>query len=111
MTSTSKLSPVISGTRRAILECLLVQDANAVFLAEQLGINISAIRGHLDVLEIAGLVSSRHEQAKRGRPKRLYSLTLLAHSLFPNQTAQLFSALIHAIIRSLNVKTSNSLIR
>jgi predicted ArsR family transcriptional regulator len=111
LTSTSKLSPVISGTRRAILECLLVQDANAVFLAEQLGINISAIRGHLDVLEIAGLVSSRHEQAKRGRPKRIYSLTPLAYSLFPTQTTQVFSAFIQAIIRSLNVKTTNSLIR
>lgn len=102
---------MISGTRRAILECLLVKDANAVFLAEELGISISAIRGHLDVLEIAGLVSSRHEQAKRGRPKRLYSLTPLAYSLFPTQTAKVFSALVHAIARQLNVKTTNSLIK
>ncbi len=111
MTSPSKLSPLLTGTRRVILEYLLRTDANAVTLAENLDINISAIRGHLDVLEIAGLVSSSYEQAKRGRPKRIYSLTKLAHSLFPIKTEQVFSALVEAIIRSFNVKTTNSLIR
>ncbi len=111
MTSTSKLSTLISGTRRRILEYLLKSDVNAVTLAELLNINISAIRSHLDVLEIAGLVSSRHEHANRGRPKRIYFLTELAYSLFPNQTNKVFSALIQAIIRSFDMKTTNSLIR
>jgi predicted ArsR family transcriptional regulator len=111
LTSTSKLSPLIDGTRRIILEILLKTEANAVTLAEELNINISAIRGHLDVLEIAGLVSSSYEHATRGRPKRVYSLTPLVHSLFPNQTTQLFSALVQAISQSLDMKTTNSLIR
>ncbi len=101
----------MTGTRRVILEYLLRTDANAVTLAENLDINISAIRGHLDVLEIAGLVSSSFEQAKRGRPKRIYSLTLLANSLFPVKTGQVLSALVEAIARSFDVKTTNSLIR
>ena len=111
MTSTSKLSPIISGTRRVILEYLLKTDANAVTLAEQLNINISAIRGHLDVLEIAGLVSSHHVHANRGRPKRIYFLTLLAYSLFPTQTNQFLTALVDVIIRSFDKKTTNTLIR
>ncbi len=94
-----------------ILEHLLEADANAVSLAEDLGINISAIRGHLDVLELAGLISSSYEHAKRGRPKRTYSLTPLAYSLFPTQTTHIFSALLDVILQSFDEKTTNSLIR
>lgn len=111
MTSESKLASTISGTRRIILEFLLVTDANAVSLARQLGINISAVRSHLDVLEVAGLISSRHEHAERGRPKRTYFLTDSARTLFPQQSARVFSLLLQATARSLGVKTSTSLIR
>ncbi len=92
------------------MEVLLKSDANAVTLAKQLDINISAVRSHLDVLEIAGLLSSRHEHAKRGRPKRLYSLTPLAHKLFPQRTGQIMSTLLRALTTSLDVKTIDSLI-
>jgi len=109
--SSSKLSSLITGTRRVILEHLLEADANAVSLAENLNINISAIRGHLDVLELAGLISSSYEHAKRGRPKRIYSLTPLAYSLFPTQTTHIISTLIDVILRSFDEKTANSLIR
>jgi predicted ArsR family transcriptional regulator len=111
VTSESKLAPVISGTRRTLLEFLLVSDANAVTLARQLGIHISAVRSHLDVLEVAGLISSRHEHAKRGRPKRTYFLTDSGRTLFPQQSARVFSLLLQAAARSLGVKTSTSLIR
>lgn len=111
VTSKSKLSPIITGTRRALLECLLESDANAVTLANQLGMNISAVRNHLDVLEIAGLVSSHHEHATRGRPKRIYVLTSLAYSLFPQQTQRVISFLFKSLSRSLSVKATNSLIK
>jgi predicted ArsR family transcriptional regulator len=111
VTPDSKLSAIVTGTRRVLLEHLLASDANAVTLADQLEINISAVRSHLDVLEIAGLVSSRLEHARRGRPKRIYFLTPEAKSLFPQQTGPVITALIQAISRSLDVKTTNSLIR
>lgn len=111
MTSESKLVSTISGTRRTLLEYLLVSDANAVTLARQLGIHISAVRSHLDVLDAAGLVSSRHEHAKRGRPKRTYFLTDSARTLFPQQSTRVFSLLLQAVATSLGAKTSTSLIR
>ncbi len=111
MTSESKLASTISGTRRILLESLLVSDANAVTLARQLGVHISAVRSHLDVLEAAGLVSSRHEHAKRGRPKRIYFLTAYSRTLFPQQSARVFSLLLQIVARSLGVKTSTSLLR
>jgi predicted ArsR family transcriptional regulator len=111
VTSDSKLAPIISGTRRKLLESLLVADTNAVTLAQQLNIHISAVRNHLDVLEGAGLVSSRHEHAKRGRPKRIYFLTAYTRTLFPQQSARVFSLLLQVVVRSLGVKTSTSLIR
>lgn len=111
MTSGTQLSPTITGTRRDLLEQLLTADANAVKLASHLGINISAIRSHLDVLELAGLVSSRHEPAARGRPKRIYTLTAVALALFPQRSTQLTSALFQSMERSLDAKTVNTLIR
>jgi predicted ArsR family transcriptional regulator len=90
---------------------LLRADANAVTLSEHLRINISAIRGHLDVLELTGLVSSSYEHATRGRPKRLYSLTPQARNLFPQQTVPIFSALLQVLVKSSDTKTFNSLIR
>lgn len=85
MSSNGKLSPIITGTRRLLLEHLLSSDENAVSLADKVGINISAVRNHLAVLELNGLVSSRLMRATRGRPKRLYSLTPFARSLFPRR--------------------------
>ncbi len=111
MTSQSKLSPIVTGTRRLILESLLRTDANAVTLAENLGINISAIRGHLDVLELAGLITSTYQHAIRGRPKRLYTLKPLAYTLFPAQTTLLLEALFQVLVRSLDAKTTSNLIR
>ncbi|MFX1509949.1 MAG: helix-turn-helix transcriptional regulator [Promethearchaeota archaeon] len=111
MTSQNKLSPIVTGTRRLILESLLRTDVNAVTLAENLGINISAIRGHLDVLELAGLIFSTYQHATRGRPKRLYTLTPLAYSLFPTQTTSFLEALFQVLVRSLDAKTTNTLIR
>jgi predicted ArsR family transcriptional regulator len=90
---------------------LLRTDANAVTLAENLGINISAIRGHLDVLELAELISSTYQHATRGRPKRLYTLTPLAYTLFPSQTIPFLEALFQVLSRSLDEKTTNTLIR
>jgi predicted ArsR family transcriptional regulator len=94
-----------------LLESLLVADANAVTLSQQLRIHISAVRSHLDVLEGAGLVSSRHEHAMRGRPKRIYFLTAYARTLFPQQSARVFSLLLQIAVQSLGEKTSTSLIR
>ena len=111
MTSPSKLSPLITDTRRVILEYLLRNDAHAVTLSEPSGINISAIRGHLDVLELAGLISSSYEHATRGRPKRLYSLTAQARNLFPQQTVPIFSALLQVLVKSFDPKTFNSIMR
>jgi predicted ArsR family transcriptional regulator len=82
-----------------------------VTLAKHLGINISAIRSHLDVLELAGLVSSRREPATRGRPKRIYALTPLALTLFPQKSVQLISTILQAMERSLDAKTVNALIQ
>ena len=111
MTSPSKLSPLITDTRRVILEYLLGTDANAVTISEHLGINISAIRGHLDVLELAGLVSSSYEHATRGRPKRLYSLTSQARDLFPQQTVPIFSTFLQVLVKSIDTKTFISIVR
>jgi predicted ArsR family transcriptional regulator len=62
-------------------------------------------------LEVAGLVSSRREPAARGRPKRIYTLTPFALTLFPQKSAHLISGVFQAMERSLDTKTINTLIR
>lgn len=86
-------------TRRLLIENLLGKDANAIELARKLGIHESAVRRHLDTLERKGLVSSRFERCEKGRPKKMYSLTVEGRAMFPRKSGVLLSLLIQAITR------------
>ena len=70
--------------RPAILDLLKTSGgANAPALAKQLGINTTAARQQLAVLQREGLVQARVERRKIGRPTHLYTLTEKAEALFP----------------------------
>lgn len=58
-------------------------------LAEELGITGMAVRKHLAGLERDGLVTSSLERRETGRPRYVYSLTPLAHELFPQSYHQI----------------------
>lgn len=62
-----------SPARVRLLDALRDEPRDAWALAEQLELHVNTIRGHLAVLEEAGLVSSETEQRRRpGRPRVLY---------------------------------------
>lgn len=88
---------------------LLGKDANAIELARKLGINESAVRRHLDALEREGLVSSRFERRKRGRPKKMFSLTADGRGMFPRKSGALLSLLIQTITRRYGEEEVSSL--
>lgn len=70
--------------RPAILDLLKVQGPlNVPVLAGLLGINRTAVRQQLAVLQREGLVDVRVERRKVGRPTHLFTLTEKAESLFP----------------------------
>lgn len=62
-------------SRRRLLETLrsAEQPIDAAALAASVGVHVTTVRFHLDVLEDAGLVQRRPERAGRpGRPRQLY---------------------------------------
>jgi predicted ArsR family transcriptional regulator len=92
----------ITGARRRVLERLKrTGPATAGELAGDLGLTDVAVRQHLAALEGAGLVeSAKQPPAGRGRPSRLWSLTPVADSFFPDRHADLTVDLIDATRRA-----------
>jgi predicted ArsR family transcriptional regulator len=72
-------------------------DAQAETLAGQLRISVQAVRQRLERLLAEQLVEFVDQPRGRGRPRRLWSLTTQAASLFPDTHAQLTVDLIRTI--------------
>lgn len=70
--------------RPAILDLLKIHGGmNVPRLAGFLGVNLTAVRQQLAVLQREGLVDVKVEKRQVGRPTHLYSLTSKAEALFP----------------------------
>jgi predicted ArsR family transcriptional regulator len=72
--------------RQSILNCLKFNgELTAIEAAEHTGLTSMGARGHLERLELSGLVTFREVKEGRGRPKRYWSLTSNGHQQFPQQ--------------------------
>jgi predicted ArsR family transcriptional regulator len=97
--ATPKVSGVPANTREQILELLqrsgsgLTADA----LAQKLGISAVAVRKHLAALERDNFVMTELERRPMGRPTYLYRPTATAQELFPNDYANLATAVLEMI--------------
>jgi predicted ArsR family transcriptional regulator len=78
-------SDQLEGTRGRILEELAVAPRTARDLAQKLGIQESAVRGHLGRMEERGLVAPTFRREGVGRPRKRYTLTGAAQDLFPKK--------------------------
>lgn len=92
----------LGDTKRKLLDRLKRADALTVgVLARELGITAVAVRQHLEALEEHGLVGrSLSEPQGPGRPADRWSLTALAHELFPDRHGDLTVSLIESIRRA-----------
>jgi predicted ArsR family transcriptional regulator len=72
-------------------------DAQAETLARRLRISVQAVRQRLERLLAEQLVEFADQPQGRGRPRRMWSLTAQAASLFPDTHAQLTVDLIGSI--------------
>jgi predicted ArsR family transcriptional regulator len=72
-------------------------DAHAETLARRLRISVQAVRQRLERLVAENLVEFADQPHGRGRPRRIWSLTSHAASLFPDTHAQLTVDLIGTI--------------
>jgi len=102
-------APFFGGTRKSIMINLLSKDTNSVDLAKKIGINESAIRRHLETLEKEGLVYSAFERHKRGRPKKIFSVTAYGKTFFPRKSKTFISLLVQNIIQRYGEKEMETL--
>jgi DeoR family transcriptional regulator, suf operon transcriptional repressor len=86
------------GTRGKIIEALAVSPRSARDLARNLGIQESAVRGHLDRLEDRGLVSPSFHREGVGRPKKRYMLTAQGQDLFPRRYEFLLDSVMEELL-------------
>jgi DeoR family transcriptional regulator, suf operon transcriptional repressor len=94
-----RVSGVPSNTREQILE-LLQRSGNGLTadaLAHKLGISAVAVRKHLAALERNNFVQTELARRPIGRPTYLYRPTTTAQELFPNDYANLATAMLEMI--------------
>ena len=85
-------------TKRQIVDRLKRADATAPDLARALGMTEAGVRQHLDALAEHGLVESYTRPTEgRGRPPLAWTLTELAHDLFPDHHDDLTVDLLAAL--------------
>jgi predicted ArsR family transcriptional regulator len=86
-------------------------EAQAETIAMRLGITVQAVRQRLDRLLDENLVEFSDQPRGRGRPRRIWSLTPKANSLFPDTHAQLTVDLIGTIRSELGEKAFGRLLQ
>jgi predicted ArsR family transcriptional regulator len=86
-------------------------EAQAETVATRLGITVQAVRQRLDRLLDENLVEFTDQARGRGRPRRMWSLTPRAISLFPDTHGQLTVDLIRTIRSELGEKAFDRLLQ
>jgi predicted ArsR family transcriptional regulator len=88
----------LGATKRTIVDRLKRSDATVADLAAALSMTEAGVRQHLDALSENGLVESHTRPSEgRGRPPTVWTLTDLAHDLFPDRHDDLTVELIAAV--------------
>jgi DeoR family suf operon transcriptional repressor len=75
----------LGDTKRKIMELLLHKPRSAAEIAENLEIQKSAARVHLESLQAEHVVKSSFKSERLGRPRKVYGLTEYGRELFPRK--------------------------
>jgi DeoR family transcriptional regulator, suf operon transcriptional repressor len=85
-------------TRQQILDYLRERrEASVRDLGDHLGLTATGVRQHVTILERAGLVRSREQRGRVGRPALLYQLSDSGEAEYPKQYHTLASALLESL--------------
>ncbi len=85
-------------TRQQILDYLRRRgEASIRDLGQHLGLTATGVRQHVTILERAGLVRSREQRGRVGRPALLYQLSDDGEARYPKQYHRLAGALLESL--------------
>lgn len=99
-------------TRQRILDHLRVTpEATVRELGDVLGLTPTGVRQHLTVLEQSGLVETREERGKVGRPALMYSLTSAGEATFPTDYDFLSNVLLDEVRDSYGADRFHDVVR
>ncbi|BAB60560.1 hypothetical protein [Thermoplasma volcanium GSS1] len=88
---------ILGDTKAKILEKLNISDLSLDQLSEILKINKTAVKEHMEFLEMRGYVSSYFKPSGTGRPKKFYKLTDKGISLFPKKYIEFTKLLVEEV--------------
>ncbi len=89
---------LLEGTRGRILEEVARTPRTAHDIAQTLGIQESAARGHLERLKERGLVLATFSREGVGRPRKRYALTPEGQEIFPKRYELLLDAVVEELL-------------
>jgi predicted ArsR family transcriptional regulator len=95
---------LLGKTKASIVTLLLSKGRTAGQIASTLGIQVSAVRKHLDQLSEQEIVLGSFERSNLGRPKKVYTLTSNGKELFP----RLYDSVLNATIAKLSEEKGES---
>ena len=96
-------------TKQKILVLLLDGETTAESLSSRLSMNLSVVRRHLENMTAQGLVASSFRRTGRGRPSKMYSISLEGRSRVSSRYDLVADLLTMAIERDLSAEKSKSL--
>ncbi|WP_297217402.1 metalloregulator ArsR/SmtB family transcription factor [Thermoplasma sp.] len=101
---------ILGTTKTTILESLNVQDRSIDDLSNLLKINKTAVKEHLEYLEMRGYVTSYFQSGGAGRPKKYYKLTEKGISLFPKKYIDFAKLLLDETERVVGTQRMNEIL-
>ena len=104
------MNEFFDSSRRKILNQLLHEDLNAVQLAKRLDLGVTTVREHLRKLKEKGYIEHYFKKAKRGRPKKKYTITNDGIATFPKKYRFILSHLLRRLEPELGTERLHKLL-
>ena len=97
----SGVASLVGQTKLELLRLMMEEGGTAERLAARLHMNVSAVRRHLEALTKARLVEASFERRGRGRPSKIYKITLEGREVFGTGYDMLLIYLTGALLAKL----------
>ncbi len=102
---------LLSDTKHSVLSLLLNDESTAESLSDQMGLNPSVIRRHLDDLKAAGFVDSRFERRGAGRPRKMYAITTEGRDILDAKYDVFMGLFVESLVNEMGIGEAKRILR